>query len=336
MSENGMLELFRLGNMPVTAYGLALVIALTAGLAVLHDRCKKKGLKDTTALNFAMLALPLGLICARLMYVLCRLGFYGDIGYGEALKMWQGGYALWGAIGGCVLAAALCSRWMRQPLLKLMDAAAAPAALVIALGRMAEFFNGEGIGMLVEREAFQFFPLAVCNVWEEWYWAVFMLEAAAALAIFGVLLCVKGRDGHETRVFFFLFCTVSLLLESLRRDAFLRWLFVRVNQLTSVLVLTGMLVYALAQWLRSSKPRMLKAGSVVLCWAGFVLLAGICILLEFAVDKIYWLPVWACYVLMTLAVLGMGLCAGKLLFGNKGIGKDQGCFCGPTAKDQDD
>lgn len=334
--ENGMIVLFQAGPFPVTAYALALVAALAAGIAGLWLNCKRKGLKENTAFVLAACALPLGLLCARVFYVLCRISLYGEMGMAEAAKLWNGGYALWGAILGVVLAAFLCSRMTGQPFAAVTDALVLPGAAVIGLCRFAEALNGEGIGMLVEREAFQFFPLAVCNVWEEWYWAVFMLEAAAALAIFGVLLCVKGRDGHETRVFFFLFCTVSLLLESLRRDAFLRWLFVRVNQLTSVLVLTGMLVYALAQWLRSSKPRMLKAGSVVLCWAGFVLLAGICILLEFAVDKIYWLPVWACYVLMALAVLGMGLCAGKLLFGNKGIGKDQGCFCGPTAKDQDD
>lgn len=312
--ENGMLVLFRVGETPVTAYSAAIVAVIALGILLLHMQCCKKGLKSLTGLNFALLALPLGLLGARVFYVLCRISLYSEMGNGAALKIWQGGYALWGAVGGAVLAAYLCAKMTGQKMLRLSDAAAAPAAFTIALCRMAEYFNGEGIGMMVEKEAFCFFPLAVSNEWGEWYWAIFMLEAAAALAIFVVLLKGKKAEGWQTKTFFFLFCTCSLLLESLRRDQFLRWLFVRVNQLTAVLVLTGMMVFALVKWLKKKEGRTPKGKTVALCWAGFALLSGACIGLEFAVDKSAYLPVWACYSLMAVCVAGMGLCAGKLLY----------------------
>lgn len=309
--ENGMLVLFQVGQLPVTAYALALTVILAVSLTLFLDLCRKRGIEMERGFRFAVLALPLGLIFARLMYGLCRISLYSEVGYAEILRCWHGGYALWGAIGGVVLAAFLAGG---KGMLKLMDAAAAPAALAIGLGRLAEIFNGEGIGMLVENEALCFFPLAVQNEFGEWYYAVFMLEAVAALVIFAVLMKKCNPEGWGTKAFFFLFCTCSLLLESLRRDQFLRWLFVRVNQLTAVLVLTGMLVYALVRWVRNPSLRRMGKGAVAGCWAGFVLLAGGCIALEFAVDKAAWLPVWACYSLMTLFVAAMGLCAGKLLF----------------------
>ena len=68
-----------------------------------------------------------------------------------------------------------------------------PAALTIALCRFSEYFSGEGIGMYVENEALRFFPLAVSNEWGEWYWAIFVLEGLAALAIMACLLRQRAR-----------------------------------------------------------------------------------------------------------------------------------------------
>ena len=312
--ENGMMILFQVGTFPITAYAAALVVSLACAMAVLHWNCKRKGLKENTSFVLSVLALPLGLVCARIFYVMCRLNLYGEMGLQEALKMWNGGYALWGGILGIVLAILLCSRLTAQPMRQVTDAAVLPGALAIGLCRLAEYFNGEGIGMLVENEALQFFPLAVMNEWEEWYYAIFVAEALAAFVIFLVLLRKKRPAGEDTKVFAWLFCTCSLLLESLRRDQFLRWLFVRVNQLTAVLVLTGFMVYALVKWLKNREKYQLKTGALVSCWVLYTVLAGVCIGLEFAVDKAAWLPVWACYLLMALAVTGMGICSRKLIF----------------------
>ncbi|MBQ4639407.1 MAG: prolipoprotein diacylglyceryl transferase [Clostridia bacterium] len=317
--ENGMIVLFQAGPFTVTAYGLALVAALALGLALLAFNCKRKNLKENTAFTLAALSLPLGLVCARLFYVLCRISLYGEMGMAEAVKMWRGGYALWGAILGVVLAAAVSSRITKQPLSRLTDALVLPGAAVIALCRFAEALNGEGIGIQVENEALQFFPLAIMNEWEEWYFAVFMAEGLAALAVMLVLLAKKRRAGEDTKVFVWLFCTCSLLLESLRRDQFLRWLFVRVNQLTAVLVLTGFMVGALVKWLKNREQYSMKTGTMIACWVVYTVLAGACIALEFAVDKAAWLPVWACYCLMALCVAGMGLCAYKVLFPGENV-----------------
>ena len=116
------------------------------------------------------------------------------------------------------------------------------------------------------------------------------------------------------KLFVILYCASQILLESLRRDQFLRWLFVRVSQLTAVLVLTGFMVYALVKWLKNREKYQLKSGTLVSCWVLYTVLAGVCIGLEFAVDKSAYLPVWACYSLMAVCVAGMGLCAGKLLY----------------------
>lgn len=315
-------------DLTLPLYALALVVAIAAGLLLMHGLCRKKGLKGTTALNFALLVLPLGLIGARLFYVVNRLDSFQEIGLQHAANLWFGGYALWGAIGGGVLAAGLCALLTRQKFIRIMDAAAAPTALVIGLARLAEYFNGEGIGMMIENKSLQFFPFAVrtvCEMWdgvveyEEWRLAVFVLEALAAFVILFVLLCTKDENGRRTKVFFILFCAASLILESIREDNYLRWqtLFIKVNQLTSALVLTGVVVYSLVKGLRHPEESRLSKAKAITCSVVYVLLAGVCIGMEFALQKLYWLPNWACYGIMALSAAGIGVCAWQLIFPRK-------------------
>lgn len=302
---------FRIGSLDVTTYALCLTAALAAGLILLALQCRRKKLHGDTAFLLALVGLPLGLICARLVYVLCRADLYSEIGLAETLRLWHGGFSLWGAMGGAALAALIVARITKQKPLALLDAMSAPAALIICLGRLAEYFNGEGIGLMVEDPALQFFPLAVMNEWEEWYFAIFMAEALAALIILIVLLVRRRPLGGDAWMFTLLFCTSSILLESLRRDQFLRLIvFVRVNQLAAALTLTAVLLALTVRWARSGCKGG-KAG-VIVCWVVYLLMVGACIALEFAVEKSAYMSVELCYSLMAACALGMGVCGGLL------------------------
>ena len=295
-----------LAGRPVTAYALCLAAALGCALGFLYARCKKQGLKPGTAGTAALLALPLGLICARLFYVTVRFYFFQEIGFEHALRLWEGGYAIWGAIGGCALAALLCARITRQPAARIMDAFAAPAALAIALCRFAEYFSGEGVGRYVESPALQFFPVAVCNEWGEWYQAVFMLEGAVSLAILFAVLRCRRQEGDAARLFCILYCATQVLCESLRKDQYLVWSFVRVSQLTCALVLAGMMLIATLRG-AGKLPGGARRSVHWSLWAVFAACIGVVIAMEFAADKAQHLPVWLCYVLMACACVGLGV-----------------------------
>ena len=134
--------LFDICGLPVTLYALLLVCAFAAGLLLMCVNQRKAGLCPDTTEIFALLALPLGLVCARLFYCLARLPLYLEIGMGNVLRLWDGGFALWGAVGGAVIAAILAAKITKQSAVKLLDAMAAPAALTIAIARFAEFASG--------------------------------------------------------------------------------------------------------------------------------------------------------------------------------------------------
>ena len=307
--------LFSVFGMPVTLYALCVTIALALGLLMLAWQQKKFCLRADTAEIFALLALPLGLVGARLFYCLSRLAIYTDMGLGNILRLWDGGYALWGAVGGAVLAAILTAKMTRQSAVRLLDALAAPAAMVIALCRAAELTNGEGIGMEVYTTFFQRLPFAVFNEdWEVWFWAICMLEAAVALVILAVLLAKKSsRAGDHAKLFVILYCASQILLESLRRDQFLRWLFVRVSQLTAVLVLGGLMFWALYKWVKAPADKRMPKKLLITNWVVFLVCVGICIAMEFAVDKAAFMPVWLCYTIMGVCCVVFGYTSYQLI-----------------------
>lgn len=311
-AEEGVRPVFSLLGMPVTAYALCVAGALALGMLLLGWTCRRQGLGGDTAWRLSLAGLPLGLLGARLFYCLARISFFAAIGLENILYLWQGGYALWGAVGGAALAAVWTARLSRQPLAKLLDALAAPGALIIALCRFAEYFSGEGRGPVMESEAFSFFPLAVFNPeYEEWELAVFLMEGIAALAILFVVLGKQRKSGDTARLMLVLYAACQVVLESLRRDDCLRWMFVRVSQLTAVILLALMMLFALIR--RAREGRLIPKRAALWC-AVFLLCVGLCIWMEFAQDKSPDLPMWACYLIMAAACAGLGLSAYRVVF----------------------
>lgn len=312
MDETVMIVFSLLGR-PVTLYALCVTLSAALGLLFCAFRCRH--MRPGTTGVFATLALPLSLLGARVFYCLARLSYYQEIGFAHVLFLWEGGYALWGALGGAALAAFFTARITRQSVSILMDKIAPCGALVIFLCRLAEYTNGEGIGRLVENEALCRFPIALQNVYEEWYYAIFLLEALAALTILIALLCARiRRPGDGARLFLLLYSACQIVLESMRRDNYLCWLFVRVSQLTAVLVLFFLAVYGVLRRSRTPKARRMPGGMLALWCCLFVLCTGVCILLEFAIDKSATLPVWAGYAIMALMCVGFGVSTYQLCF----------------------
>ena len=306
---------FSLFGLPVTAYALCLVISLGIGLLCFFLDGRKKGINTDALWRTALLALPLGLIGARLFHFMGNYFYYEEMGFDALLRLWDGGFALWGAVGGAALAALIAGKWCHISVSSLLDTLAAPAALTIGLSRFAEYFSGEGIGPYVEAEAFMRFPFAVYRAdYEVWNWAIFILEGIVALAIFLVLRSKKRPAGDTARLFLLLYSACQITLESLRRDHCLRWLFVRVSQLTALIVILGLMLAATVRWLQSKQS--VKGFAGILPWLAVAVLSVIVVAIEFSFDgKILRdLPVWAGYLIMACCSFGIGCTAYRLIF----------------------
>ena len=306
---------WNLAGLRMTAYAWSIWIccALALGLFLWEGR----RLKPAARLWTVALGILFGLLGARLYYVLARLDLFLEIGLNsffstaeEDLQSWGAakGAAFWGAVGGVSLAALAAGKIAKERVSAILDALAPSAALAIALSRFGEYGIGEGIGPEVWEEGLQFFPLAVANEWGEWHYALFLLEGLVGLVIF-VLLMTRGRrlkDGYRARMFLVLYSSSQIVLEALRRDNFLRWLFVRVSQVASAVVLLGLMIFGVLRWLK--KPEGQRMSRKRLYWncGLFLLMVPVIIILEFAIDKSPTLSVSLAYLLEACCCVVMG------------------------------
>lgn len=282
-----------------TDYSLCVTVAalLCTLLLFLLQRLRKH---PVTAPLLAASAIPFGLLGARLMFVLSRMGMYGN-GL-SVFTLTDGGYMLYGALVGVLPAFWLCAKEAGRPMSELLDDAAAPGLLMIALCRAAEYFTTEGRGDYVEDLPF---PIAVMGEWGMAQLAVFVWEAAIALLILAAVLLLC-RDGHGAFVLaLVLYCCCQAVMESLREDNLPRFGFVRVSQVTSGVIVLGLTAWRALRGL-SRGNAALRIGVCVL------LIAGIGIA-EWALDKTNLSNV-IIYGLMILCSAAMG--ANCLLIGS--------------------
>ena len=263
-----------------TPYGACLgaAVLLGAGLLFLLRRGDDPSEARIDPLCLALWCVPAGLVFARLAYCLVRFSFYFyEMGALSVLRVWEGGFLLYGAAAGAMAACALLARRSGVSVAAALDDLAVPGMLVIAIGRLAEYFTTEGVGTWIESEWLMRFPFAVMNEYEEWQLAVFLFEAAAALVILLALLRVKQGKGERMLSALLLYACCQVMLESMRMDGCLKIGFVRISQVISALVILGVTCLR-AYRVGGKKLALCRALPIVLCAAA---VGGI----EWALDK---------------------------------------------------
>ena len=132
-------------------YGLCITAGfLLAGLYI-YKRRSVFDLTQDDVLDMIILAVPCGIVGARLYYALFNLSSY--VGPGNWLNIFrvrQGGLAVYGGIIGGAIAFYIYSRAKKAPIGKLVDAAGFGLLIGQALGRWGNFFNREAFGTVTD------------------------------------------------------------------------------------------------------------------------------------------------------------------------------------------
>lgn len=143
---------WQLGSFPLRAYALCIIAGIIVAIWWGERRWRERGGHPGAVLDVAVFAVPFGLIGGRLYHVATDwqkyFGADGDpIG---ALKIYEGGLGIWGAVllGG--VGAWVGCRYYRIPLPALGDAIAPPILLAQAIGRLGNYFNQELYGRETE------------------------------------------------------------------------------------------------------------------------------------------------------------------------------------------
>lgn len=134
------------GHFAIRWYSLIVVAAIAVVLWLATKEAKRRGLDEGEFSNLAFLALPFGIIGARLFHVIDHWPDEYAANPIRALYIWEGGLAIWGAVIGALLAVGLWALWKRRSMGVMLDAIAPAAALGMAIGRFACIITGDAMG----------------------------------------------------------------------------------------------------------------------------------------------------------------------------------------------
>ena len=308
---------------PLTGYtwGAVIAAAALAALLLMAATGRKRGLKAGTVPVFGVLAVPLCVLAGRAGYYAFNLNRFLVLGV-PFFDLKNGGMMLYSALAGGLLAAFLTSRLTKTSFAKVADCAAAPAALMIAAGRFAEYLTGAGFGYSVydwfdientygrsfiaweEPEILCRFPFAVQDsFYGNWMFAINLLEGLAALVFLVILLRMKPRrEGGAAVLLLCMYAACQIIFESMREDEVLMINFMKVSMLISALVLLGALILCLQRAKVSGKTAALRIITL------FVL-AGGATAMEFALEQkigfLAWMRGDLCYLVMAACCAAM-------------------------------
>lgn len=141
-------NVWHIGPVPLRAYALCIIAGIIVAMIIATRRWVARGGTADSMELMVVVGVPFGIVGARLYHVITDYQLYFGLGRHplNALKIWEGGLGIWGAIACGVLGGYLVARRRRIAFPAVLDAIA-PAILVAqAIGRLGNWFNQELFG----------------------------------------------------------------------------------------------------------------------------------------------------------------------------------------------
>ena len=288
------------------SFGLHCALGALLALLALGLQMRGKKLKPGTLPLCALCMLVCGFAGARLLFCLLDQSLGGMMPLKGFFMVTAGGYSMVGALLGGVLGAALCGKISGQSKMRLAEWAVPAMLLFAACERLGEgAFTEFGVSRPLLGDLLKGTFLAVEGDYD-WYLATYLLEAAAALILSVVIFLDSGkkrRPGDGLLLSLILYGGVQTVMESLRYDRHMSFSFVGAQHIAAI-VLLGAAVIILA--CRAMKKQKTLA---ILGIVSVPLAAGVCLGLEFAIDRTemnrYLL--YAVYALVVAAPMYLGI-----------------------------
>ncbi len=264
---------FSIGSFSVRWFGIILTLGIVCGVLYAMFRAKRnEGIPTEDVLDFAIWVVLLAVIGARLYYVLTTLktadGSWRYDGLLDAIAIWEGGIAIYGAIIGGALGVVIVSKlkkYDKSKLLKVCDMVAPGVMLGQIIGRWGNFVNGEAHGVETAENFFLRMGLmgAADTEYpykEMFYHPTFLYESLWNLigfVLINIFYRKKKYDGQILLAYLAWYGFGRMFVEGLRTDSLYIGVF-RVSQVVGFLcfvICTTLLVYFFVREKRKEKDK---------------------------------------------------------------------------------
>jgi phosphatidylglycerol:prolipoprotein diacylglycerol transferase len=118
------------------------MLAILAAVGLVLERCRRFGLDADKVLSLCFWMVIIGILGARIFFVVQKFGSFEGASLMDLLDMTKGGLVVYGSLVGGVLAALVCFWYSKLPVLETLDVLAPAMVLGLAIGRIGCLMNG--------------------------------------------------------------------------------------------------------------------------------------------------------------------------------------------------
>ena len=241
-----------IGPLTIHYYALCIITGIAVAIWLGDKRFRAQAINGRSVVSeVAITAVPVGIIGGRIYHVISSpSAYFGANGNPvDALKIWQGGLGIWGAISLGILGAYVRYRTLQKridlPSFAVFVDALAPGILFAqAIGRFGNWFNGELFGRPLDTwwaldVPTRYRPFGYSQF--ESFHPTFLYEAIWCTFV-ATLLIVFGKHlkaGQVFAAYVFAYCFGRFFIELIRIDSANTIAGLRVNVWVSVIVAIG-------------------------------------------------------------------------------------------------
>lgn len=256
---------WHLGPLPIRAYAFFIITGIIVALLIGDRRFVARGGERGVIYDIALWLVPFGLIGGRLYHLATDWPTYfgpNGAGFAAALRIWDGGLGIWGAVALGAVGAWIGCRRRGIPLPAFLDAVAPGVVLAQAIGRLGNYFNQElygrettlpwGLEIFYRRDPAGFVDVHSLDGVSTGQVALvvqptFLYELIWNVLVFAALIYLDRRftigHGRLFGLYVAMYCVGRFCVELLRDDTATHIAGIRINSFTSTFVFIGAVVY---------------------------------------------------------------------------------------------
>lgn len=242
--------MFSIFGIDIHWYSVLILIGIILGVLLLEKEAKKFKYPKDLIFNMAFWAIIMGVIGARIYYVIFNFSYYSN-NLLEIFAVWNGGLAIHGGIIAGVITVIIFAKKYHLNFLKLLDMAAPSLILAQAIGRWGNFFNSEAHGIATTYANLKDllvpeFIINGMNIGGVYYLPTFYFESLWCLLGFIVLILIRKykyiKIGATTCLYLMWYSIGRFFIEAWRTDSLMLGGF-KVAQIISVILFIAGLAY---------------------------------------------------------------------------------------------
>jgi len=243
--------MFKLFGLEVKWYSFLILMGIIIGVFLALREAKKFNIKKETVFDLCFYAIIIGIIGARLYYVLFNMSYYKN-NLLEIFEIWNGGLAIHGGLIAAAITVYIYAKKKHLNFFQLLDIAVPSIILAQAIGRWGNFFNSEAHGFAttltnLEHLHVPNFIIEGMNIGGVYYLPTFYFEFLWCLLGFIVLMLVRKfkyiKIGQTTCIYLMWYSFGRFFIESWRTDSLMLGGFRFAQIISIILFLCGLFYF---------------------------------------------------------------------------------------------